>query len=145
MLVREWQHNDPGLEDMQGLQQFIQSKSPLSTIEFSRPFYLLTMMRHFTKIGDILMNFNEHSLDIEVFAFHIDNFEFSIHSKYFERYDVIEPFKLDLVESNKLLVMLFEVKKNSGYITVDISKKEVSISCDFDSGSQFAYEIPLLK
>jgi len=141
-LIREWEKEDPLLENLVGMNKFIQDRSPVNTIESLKPHSVLTTLRHLDRVGELQLCFDEIELNIMVYGTHTEQFTVPVNKGRLAVFDVNHAVDMSPEITIKLLTMLFEFKKSADRITIDMAAKTIYVYCVFtDMGSTMSYEI----
>lgn len=141
-LIREWEKQDPHLEDLAGMNIFIQERSPVNTIESLKPHSVFTTLRHLDQVGELRFYIDEIKLNIMVNGTHTERFTVPVSKGRLAVFDVNHAIDLSPEITMKLLTMLFEFKKSADRITIDFAAKTIYVYCVFtDMGSTMSYEI----
>lgn len=141
-LIREWEKEDPLLEDLAGMSKFIEERSPVNTIESLKPHSVLGALRHLDWVGELQFFIDEIELNVMIDGMHTEPFTVPISKGRFAVFDVTHAVDLSPEITLKLLTMLFEFKKSADRITIDMAAKTIYVYCVFtDMGSTMSYEI----
>ncbi|MCK5386928.1 MAG: hypothetical protein KAJ39_07070 [Gammaproteobacteria bacterium] len=145
-LIELWKEQDPELQDIDGLREFIQSRASLNTIiidKSSGNYPILTALTHLSKIGDFTLIFDDFEMLVNVKGNSTGNFTVPIPDNRFSQYEISEAMELTDIVSAKLFKMLSETKKNADQIEINITADSIYIYATFKSGSRFSYEIDI--
>lgn len=145
-LIDLWKEQDPELDDIDGLREFIESRASLNTITIDKSrgnYTILTALTHLSKIGDISLIFDDLEMLIDVKGNATGNFTVPVPAYLFSQYDISEAIELTDIVSTKLLKMLTETKKNTDQIEINVNAESIYIYAIFDNGVKFSYEIDI--
>lgn len=141
-LIREWEKQDPLLEDLVGMSKFIEERSPVNTIESLKPHSVLSALWHLCRVGELQFFIDEIELNVMINGMYTESFIVPISKGRFAVFDVNHAVDLNPEITLKLLTMLFEFKKSADRITIDMAAKTIYVYCVFtDLGSTMSYEI----
>lgn len=145
-LIKLWKQQDPELDDIDGMREFIESRVSLNTIVLDKSrgnYQILTALSHLTKIGDITLILDDFEMLVNVKGNSTGNFTVPIPDNRFSQYEISEAIELTDIVSAKLFKMLLETKKNADKIEINITADSIYIYATFESGSRFSYEIDI--
>lgn len=141
-LIREWEKQDPLLEDLAGMSKFIEDRSPVNTIESLKPHSVLGALWHLHRVGELQLLIDEIELNVLVDGMHTEQFTVPISKGRIAIFDINHAVDLNQEITNKLLTMLFEFKNSADRITIDMTTKTIYVYCVFtEAGSIMSYEI----
>lgn len=141
-LIREWEKQDPLLEDLVGMSKFIEERSPVNTIESLKPHSVLGALWHLHRVGKLQLLIDEIELNVMVEGMYTEQFMVPISKSRIALFDINHAVDLNPEITNKLLTMLFEFKNSADRITIDMAAKTIYVYCVFtEAGSIMSYEI----
>jgi len=143
-LINEWRKQDPEFEDLDGFAKFIEDRTPINTIEFTKPYSVLKTIRHLSKVGSISLILHSEGFNVYVNGLCTDSFSVPIPIKHIPAYECNQGLHIPEFLSTKLLTMLFENMKHTQCITVETTAKSINIYAEYgDGSSDFSYIIDL--
>ena len=141
-LIRQWEKEDPLLEDLAGMSKFIEERSPVNTIESLKPHSVLGALWHLNRVGELQLLIDEIELNVMVDGMHTEQFTVPIGKGRMALFDINHAVDMNPEITNKLLTMLFEFKNSADRITIDMATKTIYVYCVFtEAGSIMSYEI----
>ena len=141
-LIREWEKQDPLLEDLAGMSKFIEDRSPVNIIESLKPHSVFGALWHLCRVGELQLSIDEIELNVMVDGMHTEQFTVPISKGRIALFDINHAVDLNPEITNKLLTMLFEFKNSADRITIDMATKTIYVYCVFtEVGSIMSYEI----
>lgn len=108
-LIELWKQQDPELDDIDGMREFIESRASLNTIIIDKDrgqYQILTALSHLSKVGNISIIFDDFEMLINVRGNITGNFTVPIPDNRFSQYDISEAIELTDIVSAKLFKML---------------------------------------